>query len=282
MKPQPSSLYLAGNKLKIVEDIVPHLVEEGRNILVEPFVGTGVMSLHCLEKGLFEKSYCNDLADWLVGLHNSLRDPKFILDVSKINGMYKDTEEDFLKLRENYNSGGCKNDAELFVLMLRGNSNRVRFSGRGKSLKHNIPYGKRNPFNMERMLRHHTLCQDMEVSQGNYVMFLNKLSKELDWSKVVIYADPPYFGTMATYNTGWTSSDDAIFRETMLKYKQLGAKVVFSNIFSNKKFVATELIDWCKANEDHFEVHHLDMDYSNTDAHKWLGDKTDEVLVVSK
>ncbi len=277
-----SSLYLAGAKTKLIQDILPHLQDGNRTTLLTPFTGTGVVELNCIQQDLFEEYYSNDFEEWVVRLHNKLKDPSFILECKSVNEQYPSDKESYLKMRLDYNNGKCKDDTLLFNLLMRSHSNRMRFSGQGSKLKCNIPYGERNRYDMTRMLKHHTLSQKMNVAQGGFATFLNQMSKSVDWSKTTIYSDPPYFGTTAVYNSGWSKLDDEVFRNNMLKYKLLGAKVVFSNIFSNRDFVATDLINWCGENKEHFEVHHLNMDYSNTSHVKYEGKKTDEVLIVSK
>ncbi len=275
-----SSLYLAGVKTKLVDDIIPHIQDGSREILLTPFAGTCVLELNCEDRGIFKEYHSNDIEEWVVRLHNKIKNPMFILECKEVNERYESNKPTYLQMREDYNKGKCKDDALLFNLMMRSHSNRMRFSGQGVKRKCNIPYGERNRFDMTRMLRHHTLAQNINIQQGSFVMFLNQFA-DVDWGKVTIYADPPYYGTTATYNAGWTKQDDEVFRETMLKYKLLGAKVVFSNIFANRDFVAYDLIQWCRDNEEHFEVHHLNMDYGNS-AHVKSKNKTDEVLIVSK
>ncbi len=286
MKYEPSSIYLSGNKVKLLKEILPRIEATGCKTLIEPFVGTGVVSLAALESGIVEQSYGNDIMDWVVDLHNSLKDPKFILEVSKVNSKYKPDLKGYESLKESYNAGGCKNNAELFCLMLRGNSNRVRFSGRGKTLKHNIPWGERNPFNMERMLRHYTLSKNMEVTQGNFATFLNGVDGKVDWEDTVVYFDPPYAtggkSGGAVYNSNWSDIDDDVLLSCLLKYREKGAKVICSNIHFNRGFTFQKLIDWGELHLDKFDVYHLDMDYRNTAHIKYDGKKTDEVLIVSK
>lgn len=276
-----SAIYLAGSKQKLLKDILPHLQDGNRKTLLTPFCGTGIVELACIDQCLFEDYYSNDLEDWVVRLHNKLKDPKFILDCKSVNANYPSDKKSYLKMREDYNQGKCQEDTLLFNLMMRSHSNRMRFSGQGSKRKCNIPYGKRNRFDMERMLKHHTLSQKMNVQQGGFATFLNSF-QSLDWDEVTIYADPPYLGTTAVYNAGWSKMDDEVFRTCMLKYQQLGAKVIFSNIFYNRGYVAQDLIDWCEEHSDKFDVHHLDMDYRNTAHVKYDGKKTDEVLIVSK
>ena len=276
-----SSIYLAGSKQKLIKDILPHLQDGKRKTLLTPFCGTGVVELNCIAQDLFENYYSNDLEQWVVNLHKKLKDPVFILDCKAVNEEYPSDKKSYLQMREDYNSGGCTDDTLLFNLLMRSHSNRMRFSGLGKAYKCNIPYGERNRFDMERMLRHHTLSQKMEVTQGSFASFLNSFS-EVDWNEVTVYGDPPYLGTQAVYNSGWDNLDNSVFLDTMLHCHHRGAKVVFSNIFFNRGYVAQDLINWCEEHSDKFEVHHLDMDYRNTAHIKYEGKKTDEVLIVSK
>lgn len=280
-----SAIYLAGSKQKLLKDILPHLQDGNRKTLLTPFCGTGIVELACIEQGLFENYYSNDLEEWVVRLHNKLKDPKFILDCKAVNDKYPSDKKSYLQMREDYNQGKCQDDTLLFNLLMRSHSNRMRFSGQGSKLKCNIPYGERNRFDMERMLKHHTLSQKMNVRQGGFATFLNSF-QDLDWEEVTIYSDSPYQtggkSGGAVYNTGWSDMDDDVLLANILKYQQLGAKVLVSNVYFNRGFTFQKLIDFCEEHSDKFDVHHLDMDYRNTAHVKYDGKKTDEVLIVSK
>jgi site-specific DNA-adenine methylase len=280
-----SAIYLAGSKQKLIKDILPHLQDGNRKTLLTPFCGTGVVELNCISRDLFENYYSNDIEEWIVRLHNKLKNPVFILDCKAVNEKYPSDKKSYLQMRDDYNEGGCADDTLLFNLLMRSHSNRMRFSGQGKKRKCNIPYGERNRFEMERMLRHHTLSQKMEVMQGGFGVFLNKF-EGIDWDEVTVYADPPYQtggkSGGAVYNSGWSDVDDDVMLSLFLKYQQKGAKVVFSNIFHNRGFTFKKLIDWCEEHSDKFDVHHLNMDYRNSAHVKYDGKKTDEVLIVSK
>ncbi|BAV80850.1 putative adenine methyltransferase [Vibrio phage RYC] len=171
----------------------------------------------------------------------------------------------------------------LFNLMLRGNNNMVRFSGQGDKRKHNMPYGERNRFDIDRMLQHHHLSKDFNLSTMSFTLFLNRVIKNLDLSRVVVYIDSPYSNTTATYNEngGWTSQEDEILLNKVLKLRELGAKVVISNVFHNRGKTNQWLIDWSEEHNDKFDVHYLDRDYSNSASFK-SDKKTVEVLLVSK
>ncbi len=281
-----SSLYLAGAKTKIIKDILPHLQDGKRNTLLTPFTGTSVVELNCVDQNLFENYYSNDIEEWVVRLHKKLKDPVFILECKEVNEKYKSDKESYLQMREDYNQGKCQDDTLLFNLMMRSHSNRMRFSGQGDRRKCNIPYGERNRFDMARMLKHHTLSQKIDVQQGSFATFLNSFNERLDWSKTTVYLDSPYQtggkSGGAVYNAGWTEQDDDVLLDCVLECYEKGAKIVLSNIYFNRGFLFSKLIDFCEKHKDKFEVYHLDMDYRNTAHIKYEGKKTDEVLIVSK
>ena len=280
-----SAIYLAGSKQKLLKDILPQLQDGKRKTLLTPFSGTGIVELAAIDQNLFENYYSSDLEEWVVRLHNKLKDPVFILDCKIVNEKYPSDKESYLQMRTDYNKGHCQEDTLLFNLIMRSHSNRMRFSGQGVKRKCNIPYGERNRFDMERMLRHHTLSQKMEVVQGSFGIFLNSFD-HASWGEVTIYLDPPYQtggkSGGAVYNSGWDDIDDDVLLSCVDKYQKLGAKVVMSNIFFNRGFTFQKLIDFCEERKDTFEVAHLNMDYSNSAHVKYNGGKTDEILLISK
>lgn len=279
------STYLAGNKKKLINDLQPHL--EGFKELWEPFAGSAAVSLNMLNRGLFERSYCNDIHPQMVELHQCIKSsPKFIEDCFVTNGMYPKTKDAYLKMRDDYNVN--KNDPVLlFNLMMRSNNNMIRFSGINND-KFNVPFGERHRFDLERMVQHKLLSKDIEWSTVGFSAFLSKMLKDtdvVDYKDIVVYFDCPYNISSAVYNstgTGWNQQDDSICLDWLLKLQGLGVKVVYSNVFFNKGKTFDLLIEWCEEHSDKFKVIHLDRDYNNCSSFKYEGVKSDEVLIVSR
>ncbi len=278
-----SSIYLSGNKFKLWDVIKPHLQDGNRKILYEPFIGSGTVALNALHEELFEQCEGNDLAWWLVGLHNKIKDCTFLKDIVYENALYPSTEGGYLRLKSDYNKD-LTDYPKLFNLMLRGTNNWVRFSGEEGKQKHNMSYGQRNRLDMPRMELHHKLSQDLQVTQGSFTKFLLNVLEQGNPEESTVYVDPPYMGTVATYTEGkgWSAQEDTILLDLVLQLTGKGFKVVMSNVFFNKGHTNQWLIDWCEDHKDKFEVYHLDRDYSNSSAFKYEGKKTDEVLIVSK
>lgn len=277
-----SALYLDGNKRELYPQIEPHLI--GKKVLVEPFGGSGTVSLNASSKGLFERYLCNDLHSQMVNLHKSLNCLDWIMKCYESNKLYQATKEDFLRLREDYNKDKTRSDL-LYLVMMRSHGNKIRFN---KSKGCNITYGERERFDLERMLQHRTLTKPLEWHNNSFAVFLNKIESLLSTTNhkledAVIYIDAPYQYSLAVYQdtTGaWTLQDDMVLLGLAEKLHDKGAKIVMSNVFRNREKVSQFLIDWCASVSDKFEVYHLDKDYSNSSAHK-SDKKTDEVLIVS-
>ena len=280
---QQSCFYLDGNKRELYPQIEPFI--RGRKVIVEPFAGSGTVSLNASNSGLFERYLCNDLHEQMVNLHRRVRSLDWIMKCYESNKLYEPTKEDFLRLREDYNKDKSRLDL-LYLIMMRSHGNKIRFN---KSKGCNITYGERERFDLERMLQHRTLSKPMEWYNSSFAVFLNKIEATLETTEhtlkdTVIYLDAPYQYSLAVYQdtTGaWTLQDDMVLLNLVEKLHDKGAKIVMSNVFRNREKVSQFLIDWCELNSDKFDVHHLEKDYSNSSAHK-SDKKTDEVLIVSK
>lgn len=273
-----SAIYLAGNKYKLWPQIKPHLESESRNTLVDVFGGSGTISLNAAEDEMFENIFYNEKAWFLYELQDFLKNGCDISWLRDLNKAYGKSQEEFLRLRKDYNQ--TKDAYLLFLLMCRSNSNMMRFNSANE---YNMAWGDRTPFYEERVKLHINLSQRIRLFRKDFGDYLDTALKCQTLSNVAFYIDPPYTGTTATYNEngGWTQNDNTTLLEYCVELHNKGAKIVLSNVFENKDFVHQELIDWCETYKDKFEVHHLDMCYNNSSFRKGKG-ITDEVLIVSK
>jgi DNA adenine methylase Dam len=271
-----SAIYLCGNKRKLWSDIKPHL--EGKKILIDLFTGSGTVAINSVNEVMFEKVIANDSLTFLYDLHEALQS-KFFLDMVKLsNEKYGDSKEEYLRLRKDYNSSGRLD--LLLNLNYRSNSNMMRWNSKGGF---NMPYGERLRYDSGRLKKHHELCKSIEFHNEDFRQLIENLENSLDFKDCVVYIDPPYQGTTAPYNEmgKWTEEQDNTLLDTVTYLHNAGAKVVMSNVFENRGHKNNWLIDWCDENSGDFEVHHLNMDYSNSSFRK-SNHKTDEVLIVSR
>lgn len=278
-----SALYLDGNKRELYPQIEPHML--GKKVLIEPFGGSGSVSLNASNNGLFERYLCNDLHTQMVNLHKNLKCLDWVMQCYEANKLYEPTKEAFLRLREDYNRDKSRLDL-LYLIMMRSHGNKIRFN---KSKGCNITYGERERFDLERMLCHRTLSTPLEWYNESFAVFLNKIEELLEITghnlkDTLVYLDAPYQYSLAVYQdtTGaWTLQDDMVLLSLAEKLHDKGAKIVMSNVFRNRGKVSQFLIDWCESKSNKFKVYHLEKDYSNSSAHK-SDKKTDEVLIVSR
>lgn len=277
---QRSALYLAGNKLKLLPQILPHLIEDGRTTLVDVFGGSGTVSLNAINSGHFKEVVYNELDEHLFGLQNWIRHNDNLFSVVEyLHNQYDKSKEDYLELRRSYNK---KPDYDkLYLLMCRSNSNAIRFSNNGT--KFNQPWGNRRPFDKERLFNHKHSMENVLLLNQDFRDVIKATIELADPSKTVIYVDSPYLITQANYclSGKWTTQDDQDLLELFLMATVAGFKVVMSNVFENRGKVHQHLIDWCEYNKDLLDVHHLDISYGNSSFRK-SDEVTDEVLIVSK
>ena len=274
-----SSIYLSGNKRKLLPDILPHLLEEGRTTFIDLFGGSGTVTINVNKTGHFKHILYNELDEHIFGLqdyiYNNSDDFKI---VSYLNKMYNKTKSDYLHLVKSYNKDPDYD--KLFLLQCRSFSNGIRFNSKGKFDK---PYGDRAPFFLERMKEHQKLLEGVKMWNGDFREVCEEALASGKGNQTVVYVDSPYLGTLAGYNEkgGWTQQDNTDLLNYIEKLISQGFKVVMSNVFENRGKVHQQLIDWCDNNKDLIDVHHLNIDYGNSSFHKST-EKTDEVLLVSK
>lgn len=275
-----SAIYLAGNKRKLWPSIAPHLQDGNRKVLIDLFGGSGTISINSVKEGLFEKVVYNDKAWFLYGLQNWIKTSNTkIGDIITIDSMYSETKEGYLAMRTDYNYEDCHCYATLYNLQCRSNSNMMRFSRNG----FNVPWGDRARSDVEKVKVHANLIKDVELWNKDFGDAIEDLLEGGDLSATTVYIDSPYMGSTAIYNQskGWTQNDNTSLLEYALELYKAGAKVVISNVFSNRGVVHEELIKWCDTHQDKFNIHHLDISYNNSSFRK--SDKvTDEVLIISK
>ncbi len=275
-----SAIYLAGNKRKLWEQIAPFLINTNRQYFIDVFGGSGTVTINAVNEGLFKHYVYNEKAPHLFKLQQWVKDFGCweVDEVLGINEAYPETSEGYRDMRDDYNNG-LDTPEMLYNLMCRSNSNNMRFNKQGN---YNMTYGERATCNVPRVEKHRNLLQRVQIKNMDYKEILSKLLQH-NLSGVLIYLDPPYLGTLATYNEqkGWDAQENTCLFDFMVQLKAKGAKVIMSNVFENRGKVHNQLIEWCNDHSNQFQVHHLDRCYNNSSFRKGKG-KTDEVLIVSK
>ena len=169
----------------------------------------------------------------------------------------------------------------MFYAMLTNAFNyQIRFNKNGE---YNMPFGRnRSSFN--------------PTLEKNFIAFIDRMKEKninficSDFSKVdlssltkddLVYCDPPYLITCASYNEngGWNEIKEHQLLNLLDSLNDRGVKFALSNVMFSKGKVNNVLLEWSKK----YNVHHLNKNYANCNYH--TKDKslntTDEVLITN-
>lgn len=165
----------------------------------------------------------------------------------------------FLKLRDDYNQS--HNILLLYILIVFSFNNQIRFNRNGEF---NLPVGKRD-FN-KKMKEKLILFSD-KLKQKNIILnnqdfrqfYFDQLPKDS-----LIYCDPPYFITLATYNEqgAWCNNDEMDLLNILDYIHQKGMKFALSNVLQAKNKENILLKKWLENNN--YTCHFLNKSYANS------------------
>ena len=200
--------------------------------------------------------------------------PSFPYDRKINTKVTKENKEGYLLFREEYNTG-IKDPIKFYTLLCYAFNNQIRFNSKGE---YNMPFGKdRSSFNptlRQKFIDFHKRLNEIDCS------FLNIPFERFDFSDFTegdfVYADPPYFNSVATYNEngGWTEEMENKLLETLDTLNDKGVKFALSN---NLKYNNPLLDKW----KDKYIVHYLKHDYSNCNYQKKDKSADCEVLITN-
>lgn len=189
-----------GSKFKLLEQILP-LFDYSKENFVDVFCGGGSVYTNVLDK--YQTVTINDIITDLIGIHSGLMlDDDIIEKTKKLCLTLKDCQEDYLKLREDYNLNPTPEG--LWALILSCNSNLIRFN---QKFKFNQTWGQRtwnsSTEKKVEMFKNHIRPYKDKVKY--YSTHFQNL--EFDKSHM-LYIDPPYSNTGAGYNAFWEKDGD--------------------------------------------------------------------------
>lgn len=202
-------------------------------------------------------------------------------DIEKLSE-YKTAYDAF---RKEYNR--TKNPLDLFTLMFYSFSQQMRFNAQGEF---NMPFGD-DCFGENNIQYIKDGCRfftgnNIHLSNWSFDFFFDEKTFWLPTNikDQFVYFDPPYLNTTATYNEHWGDSLYTWSAEWEQKLRDRCEKLdnndipfALSNVFANKSFVNTDLMNWCE--ENNFRVHHFG-NHTYTACGKG-NSQTDEVLIMN-
>ena len=158
-------------------------------------------------------------------------------------------------------------------------NNQIRFNSKGEF---NLPVGKRD-FNFK---MRNKLTLFSEELKGKDIQFMKDDFRNISFETLdpntLIYCDPPYLITNASYNENgmWTDSDERDLLEFLDKANDQGFKFALSNVLESKNRKNTILKQWIK-NKGYY-CNYLNKNYSNSSYHRKNKDSiSKEVLVTN-
>lgn len=199
------------------------------------------------------------------------------------NGLKKYNEKGYYELRENYNSLKNKNTKEanikLYVLMVYGFNNDIRFNNEGKF---NLPAGKTdfNKNNYNKLLEYNKRAKDI-----NYEFICGDFRKEEIKDKVFhsdfVYCDPPYLITTAFYNenNGWSESDEKELLNMLSEANNKNINFALSNVLKKDGEKNDILDEWIK--ENRFNKNDIDYSYRSASYNKINRNAGEEEVLIT-
>lgn len=193
----------------------------------------------------------------------------------------KENQKGFLELRKRYNLfyQSDKQDAPLmlYILICFAFNNQIRFNSKGE---YNMPFGKnRSSFNPT--LRD-KFCVFVEKLHENGIEFDSSDFRKLQLPDLstndLVYCDPPYFNSTATYNENgsWQEKDEKDLLNILDKVNDRGIKFALSNNLTTNP----TLKEWTE--KHNYTIHYLNCNYSNCNYQKKDRIKRDvEVLITN-
>jgi len=265
-----------GAKTKHIPVILEHL-PDNKTRFVDAMGGSGVVALNVAANTDMKVVY-NEANPYVSELFfESISSNDFIDQVERVDSKYPNTAEDYYALRDKYNSmTPCLyKTAHLYVLVCRSFNNQIRFNKAGHF---NLLFGERNRLDLS-VLRASVGLQKSKVIGllGVNVLspnFMAKLTQD-----TVVFFDPPYHSTDATYNNQWSDDMDLRFYQMLDTLTERGVQFMLTNVTENRGKVNKNFQKYLNRFEG--KVVKLDGGFGNSSYHK--SDKpTKEFLLISK
>ncbi len=199
------------------------------------------------------------------------------------DGLSSYNRDGYIRLRNDFNSSTIFDDnyyVKLYVLIVYAFNNQIRFNARGEF---NLPPGKRD-FNQK--------MRDKLVDFVNALHNQNAVFEIIDFQDFdyhnlgnddLVYADPPYLITCATYNEqgGWTEENEMELLNLLDTLHNNNIRFALSNVLEAKGRTNTILRDWI---QNHAEYRMIDLNYTYRNANYQRQNRdtvTREILVVN-
>jgi DNA adenine methylase len=292
-----SPLNYTGGKYKLLPQILP-LFPDKINTFVDLFCGGVNIGVNVKANNII----CNDIENHVIQLmkyFKTINSEELLKEIEQTISKYQLSntskygyeyyncdsnkgvgsynKDKYIQLRQDYNED-TTNDLLFYITVLFAFSNQIRFNSKGEF---NMPVNKRDFNNNVRKNTVQFVDKLKEINIG----FLNKDFKEINIDKLssndLVYCDPPYLVTCASYNEqdGWNETHEKDLLNLLDILNEKHIKFALSNVFESKGKSNDILKDWSKK----YNIHYLDFNYGNCNYHAKdkSTDSTVEVLITN-
>ena len=281
-----SPLNYTGGKFKLLPQILP-LFPDDIDTFVDLFAGGCNVGINVEANSIV----FNDVNTSLIKMYEEMiqYSPKETLNRVKTcikhYGLSKENEEGFKQLRAYYNLS--KNPLDLYVLASYSFNYQLRFNNK---LEYNSSFGRHkisfNPRMESRLIEFlnmlkHQRKNKMLTFSNQHFFFVEHLALD---NTDLVYCDPPYLISNASYNDGkrgfgdWGIDEERHLLEVLDKLDKNGVRFALSNVIEHKGRINDILIEWAKG----YNVHYLNRNYNNCSYQgKDTNQKTVEVLITN-
>lgn len=275
-----SPLNYTGGKFKLLPQILP-LFPNNINTFIDLFTGGCNVGVNVNAN----KIVCNDIETAAINLLNSLKSITSEVALSKVKEtinkyeLSKTNEEGFKKIREDYNNGD-KSWYMFYSMLTHAFNYQIRFNKQGE---YNMPFGRnRSSFNKN--------------LEKNFIKFVDKLNKiDIEFfnenfnefktdnltSEDLVYCDPPYLITCASYNEsdGWNETKERELLNLLDRLNKKEVRFALSNVLESKGKSNNILKEWSKK----YNTNYLNHTYGNCNYHTKdkSNNSTVEVLITN-
>lgn len=278
-----SPMNYIGGKYKILNQITT-LFPKKINVFVDLFTGGGTVGINAQAHQII----LNDNLSYLIDLYQSLQSQSlndtisYIYETIEKYKLTKNNAEGYKKFRDYYNANGKPLD--LFILVAFSFNHQIRFNSRHEF---NCPFGKeRSNFNhtME-----NNLINFIDFLQTKNISLSSKCFTEFPFAELgqedFVYCDPPYLITTGSYNDGkrgfkgWGKNEELELLSILNQLNNQNVKFALSNVLEHKGRSNHILNDW--ATNNHYSIHEIQKNYSNSNYQVKEDSLTREVLITN-
>lgn len=265
--------------------------DKSKEYFIDLFCGSGVVGVN--EACNYKQVFLNDACWQMTKTLQYFRDNEYETIIKKLEDLIKeyklskDNKEGYIELREEFNSDAYHElvfDPIMFYALLTHSFNyNIHINSSGKF---SVPSGyKRSSFNSRLRAKLEAFQWELRSNKDKITIknkSFDKLLASADKviSKSMIYVDPPYYSSDASYSRiyylgKWDDSKEKRLYKCLDYVNSKGGSFLLSNVLENNGKINPILSDWCSK----YNVIEVSSDYSSCNYQRKNRGNTKEIIV---